>query len=178
MITALIYYTTDAKHITFDRSAEDQSTESYLFNGKISDLTNNWSKYENKAISIPEKDLYAVAEYNQIISTVATLEATPAEQWNDDVQTVKPSKVWSITFNSKVDYKALFSNVIYVTDDTSGNRVPVILQLSDDGKTISVAPKQPYTSNHQYTLWIEKPIQSSSSKAFLKEPKKLTFIVK
>ena len=107
-----------------------------------------------------------------------TLEATPAEQWNDDVQTVKPSKVWSITFNSKVYNKALFSNVIYVTDDTDGYRIPVNLQLSDDGKTISITPKQPYTSNRQYTLWIEKPIQSSSSKAFLKEPKKLTFIVK
>ena len=50
-----IYYTTDAKHITFDRSAANQSTGTYLFNGKISDLENNWNKYENKAISASEK---------------------------------------------------------------------------------------------------------------------------
>ena len=177
---ASIYYTTEGKQITFARSANNQNVvESYLFNGKISDLTNNWNKYENKAISVPESDLYTVAMYDQIISKVETLGATPAEAWHDEVQTVKPSKVWSITFNAKVDRKALFSNVIRVTDDTTGKEVKdVLLQLSDDGKTISIAPKNPYKSNHQYTLWIEKPIQSSSSKEFLKAPKKLTFIAK
>ena len=45
---ALIYYTTDAKHITFDRSAEDQSTESYLFNGQISELTRDWTNMKSK----------------------------------------------------------------------------------------------------------------------------------
>ena len=175
---AVIYYTTESKQITFARSAENQTVENYLFNGRISDLTNNWSQYEKEAISLPEKDIYALAMYDQIISKVETLEAAPAEPWHDDVQTVKPSKVWSITFNSKVDKKALFSNVIYVTDDTLNRKVPTLLQLSDDGKTISIAPINPYTSNHQYTLLIEKPIQSSSSKKFLKAQKKLTFIAK
>lgn len=173
---ATIYYTTVGKDIAFDRSARNSSVENYMFNGKISEL-NNWNKYENKAITGLGNNLYAVAMHNQVVSLVSTPETAPAEQWYSNVQTVTRSKVWSVTFNSAVNQKALYSNVIYVTDDGTGDKVPTFLQLSADGKTISIVPKEAYQSNHQYTLWIEKPIQGAS-KEFLRQAKKLTFIAK
>lgn len=170
---ASIYFTTDSKQISFNRSARNPNLSDYLFTGKPSDLL-NWNKY-NTLFTIPNDELYAVVMQNQIISTVRTLKPKAAIDWRNDIPNVSRYKTWKIQLNDKIDKKSIFSGAIYVTDDSTEERVNTLLQLSPDGKTITITPAQPYGLNKQYTLWIEGQIKGSTTKEFLKQPFKMTF---
>lgn len=175
--SAKIYYTTNSKLVTFDRSARSTLTaefSEYLFAQTPSNLA-DWTLYTNTAIPASGEDLYAIVVDNQIISKATSIEGATAEQWKGTIPTVATDKIWSISFNSAVDPKALYSNVMYVTDDTTTETVPTYLQLSKDGKTISIIPAKNYDRNKQYTLWVNKQIKGSSTNTFLNEPTKLTF---
>lgn len=177
-VDSTIYYTTNSKQITFDRSTQNSETAEYLLSGTPKDLT-SWTIYEtNKPITIPGNELYFFAEHNQMISSFGYLEPAPAKVWrNKDVQTVPRDKVWNVSFSAKVDKKALYAQQIYVTDDTTGNIVETTLSLSKDGKTVLVTPKKQYATNKQYTLWIDKQMKGNTiNKEFLKQPTKISFI--
>ncbi|PAQ13346.1 hypothetical protein CD798_15640 [Bacillaceae bacterium SAOS 7] len=174
---AKILYTADSNKVSFDRSARKNLFKSHLFFGNPSDLQ-EWQPYKGPLTNVHNGDLYAVAVKDQIISAVTAAEPPPMKEWSKDYPVVPRHKVWEIKYNTKVDKKALYSDVIYVTDDVTKANVPVSLQLSADGKTIFVAPLQPYEANKQYTLWIEKEIKGQYKNTFLKQPTKMTFIAK
>lgn len=175
---ASIFYTTTSTHLTFERSARDHDLTSYVFTGTPANLSANWNEYQNDKITPPADELYAVAMHDQIISPIQFIAPKPATDWPGDIQSVSRFKAWNIQVNESLDKKSLFSNSIYVTDDSTGDHVETILQLSDDGKTITVAPTIAYEIGKSYTLWIEKHIQESTSKKFLKQPIKMTFFIK
>lgn len=166
-----VYYTIDDRQITFERSARNDSLSSYLFSGQLS----NWKKYESTISGIQNDKLYAIVIKDQVISPVAAIEPSNVKERVGG--TVSRNKVWSIRFNAKVDKRALFSNVIYITDE-NGVRVPTLLALSDDEKTIKITPAKAYEANKLYTLWIEKQIKESTFGKFLKQPIKMTFMTK
>jgi hypothetical protein len=176
---AQIYYTTNSSNISFDRSARKSSFDSYSLNGTPSDLS-KWTLYKkDERISIPNGELYAFTMKDQMISQISMIDTKTEITWNDDIPTYPTHKVLSVTFSSKVDKKALYSGSIYVIDDATGKPVPTTLSLSADNKTISVIPKTAYTSNKQYTLYIERQIKGNTTRnEFLKQPLTRTFRVK
>lgn len=176
---AQIYYTTNSSNIGFDRSARNSSTTSFSFASSPPDLS-QWTLYTSgEHISVPNGELYAFAMKDQMISQLNAIDSKTEVAWNDDIPTYPTHKVLSITFSSKVEKKALYSGSIYVKDDSTGKIVDTILELGTDGKTVTVAPKTAYTSNKQYTLYIERQIKGNTkSNEFLKQPLTQTFLVK
>ncbi|WP_077214969.1 immunoglobulin-like domain-containing protein [Bacillus dakarensis] len=174
---AKIYYALNDKKIAFERSGDDQTFADFLFSGRPSDLA-TWIPYKEEITGIKNKQVYALLEVDQIISPITVVSTPAVAQWTEEIPTVSPHKVWEIKFNSKVDRKALYADVIYVTDDTTGKRIDISLELSGDGTSLSVAPNRSYEANKQYTLWIDQEIKSEASDRFLNEPIKLTFVAK
>lgn len=173
-----IYYTTSSSAISFDRSARSTSkVESYLLGDKPSDLS-NWTLYKpGEWLHLPTGELYAFTMKNNQISPITSVIETEKVEWRKNIPTYPTHKVISVTFNTKVDRKALYAGTIYVKDD-AGKTVDTTLSLSADGKTILIAPKNAYTRGKQYTLHIDRQFKGNTkNKEFLKQPLTQTFFV-
>ncbi|MCI2253886.1 DUF5011 domain-containing protein [Domibacillus sp. PGB-M46] len=173
-----LFYTDKSLHVSFERSARVRDAASYVFDAQPSVLS-SWQSYVNGK-EIEGADLYAVAVRDQIISRPQPVPMISAFEWAvDEYPLVPVSKMWAIQFSYPVDRKLLFNDVIYITENGAGKRVPATLHISLDGKMVNVAPKEPYKPGVLYTLWIDKQIEGGSkSKHFLSKPVKLTFMTK
>lgn len=176
-----IYYTTSSSNILFDRSSRaakrTKKLEGYLMDGTPSDLS-NWTAYSGESIPMPNDELYAFVMKDNKMSLITALETKQPVEWRKNVPTYPTHKVLSITFNTKVDRKALYAGTIYVTDDLTGIKLDTTLTLSTDGKTILVAPEKAYTRGKYYTLHIDRQFKGNTkNKEFLKQPLTQTFLI-
>lgn len=170
-----IYYTTNSSHIAFDRSARDPDLQSYTVNN--ADLS-NWTRYTGQPVAAPNGELYAIVMKGNIISPLAHVETIVMTEWKKTIErpAIKPV---TITFNAKVDHKALYSGLIYIMDDSTNTLVATTLSLSADGKQISVVPDKSFRRGNQYTLYIDRQFKGSTkNNEFLKQPLTQTFIAK
>ncbi|WP_303968693.1 immunoglobulin-like domain-containing protein [Sporosarcina ureae] len=171
--TGTIYYTTSSKDISFTSSARPAAglalRDNYVPTATPSEIL-NWTKYTpNEKISTSTGELYAVVVNGNQISRISTIKTTPSVVWSKNIPAYEAHKVLAINFNAKVDREALYSGLIYVTDDATGQTVATELQMSDDGKTIFVVPKNLYTRGKQYTLHIDRQFKGNTkNKEFLK----------
>jgi len=171
---AQIYYTTNSSHIAYDRSARKETLASYTLESL--DLS-NWTRYtQGQQISTPSGELYAFAMKDGIISPLAHDVTIAPTAWKKTVN--RPAaKPLSITFNAKVDRKALYTGLISVTDDSTNKKVTIKLSLSPDGKTIMVSPETAFKRGNQYTLHIDRKFKGNTkNNEFLKQPLTQTFI--
>jgi len=169
-----IYYTTNSSHIAFDRSARKATLNSYTL--EIVDLS-NWTHYTpGQQISVPNGELYAFVMKGNIISPLAHVETIMPTEWKNTVN--RPaSKPLSITFNAKVDRKALYTGLIYVIDDSTNKEVETKLSLSADGYTIVVSPAIAFKRGIQYTLHIDRQFKGNTkNNEFLKQPLTQSFV--
>ncbi|MDV6378754.1 DUF5011 domain-containing protein [Sporosarcina sp. GW1-11] len=179
-ITNKIYYTTNSKDISFISSARTDA-EAALNNKYVPhSALLNWTEYTpGEKIEVPANELYAVVIKNGQISPIAALDPEPSTDWSKNIPAYDTHKVLSIKFNAKVDRKALYSGLIYVTNDATNQRVATELQMSVDGKTIYVIPKLPYARGNQYTLHIDRQFKGNTkNKEFLKKSLIQTFKIK
>lgn len=173
-----IYYTTNSKDISYNKPATNIDGIYMLSEDNVN--LEGWTAYTNgETITIPGHELYAIAIKNQVISPVSHKQLADHTPWEADIQTVPVSKIWTITFNATVDKKAIYSDSIRVTDDSTSATVATTLQLSADGKSIHVIPTTQYQKNKQYTLWVNHSVKTTGlNEQFLPQPKKITFIAK
>ncbi|BAK17761.1 hypothetical protein SSIL_3338 [Solibacillus silvestris StLB046] len=173
-----IYYTTNSRHISYDKSASLKAGNYSLNHSDINlEQWNTYTDYETLTIS--GNELYAVAVKDQIISPVSIFQSVSYSSWSRDVKQVEANKIWHVKFNARVEKKALYNDSIYVTDDSTGGIVPTKLVLGSDGQSIDVVPAVSYSRNKHYTLWVTKQIKGNTiNKQFLGRPTKLTFTVK
>ncbi|ARD48912.1 immunoglobulin-like domain-containing protein [Sporosarcina sp. P33] len=176
-----IYYTTSSKDISFTSSAlsnDKPLKDRYIATASPADIL-KWTKYTpDEKISAPSGELYAVVVKGNQISQIASLEAAPAIDWSKNIPSYDTHKVLSINFNARVDREALYSGLIYVTDDTTNEKVAAALQMSSDGKTIYVVPQKAYTRGKQYTLHIDRQFKGNTkNKEFLKKSLLQTFTI-
>lgn len=88
---------------------------------------------------------------------------------------VGKNKPWNIRFNLPVDEASTKGN-ISITLDKTGATVLINQSISQDGRIITVVPKESYLQGEAYTLTVNTKIQSGNS--FLKEASILKFTVK
>lgn len=170
---AQIYYTTNSSHIAYDRSARKETLANYTL--EILDLS-NWTRYTGQSISTTSGELYAFAMKDGIISPLANAITIAPTEWKKTM-TRPVAKPLSITFNAKVDRKALYTGLISVIDDSTNKEVPVKLSLSANGKTITVSPVTAFNRGSQYTLYIDRKFKGNTkNNEFLKQPLTQTFI--
>lgn len=87
-------------------------------------------------------------------------------EWEgDEKAVVMANKVWSIQFSEKVAKESVNSDFIFVLDD-KGGKVATNLSLSDDQKTVYIAPpKDGYDLDAKhYTLHFKRDIKSASGR--------------
>ncbi|AXH98291.1 DUF5011 domain-containing protein [Sporosarcina sp. PTS2304] len=176
-----IYYTTSSKDISFVRSAQTgakPALSNYVIDASPADIL-KWTEYQAGQTIETNAELYAVVVKNGQISPVATLPTDHSIDWSKTVPAYDTHKVLSVKFNARVDREALYSGLIFVTDDTTNQKVETELQMSNDGKTIYVVPKTAYTRGKQYTLHIDRQFKGNTkNKEFLKKSLLQTFKIK
>lgn len=87
---------------------------------------------------------------------------------------VSLDKEFKVNFNTAMDPDTINEDTVYVMNYRSLQRHPVKRELSEDGKTLKVSPKSPYTLGESYTLHIKQSIQSMREKE-MEESIKLSF---
>lgn len=171
-----IYYTTSSKAVTFDRSARNERLSSYLPILSAAE----WTRYTGGTIEVTSGELYAYAVNNGVVSPISAEITKQQRDWGLGAIVERPvSHVFKVTFNAKVNRKALYNNLIYVKDDVTGTTVATRLEIGTDGKTINIIPLVPYTRGKQYTLYIDREFKGNTiNEEFLQQPYKQTFIAK
>lgn len=177
--TGTVYYTTSSKDITFISSARDKTdsiNKRYVTTASPTEIL-KWTKYkEGDIIPSTVTELYAVSVNGNKISEIYSHKSPSSIDWSKNVPTYETHKVLAINFNARVDREALYSELIFVTDDATNKTVPTNLEMSNDGKTIYVVPQQAYTRGKQYTLHIERQFKGNTkNKEFLKKSLLQTF---
>ena len=174
-----IYYTTSSANVTFNRSERNEKLNDYSFDGVPTNLS-NWTLYTpGEKIISSTGEIYAFVMRDQMTSLISSEIIKTQMEWENDIPTYKPSHILKVTFNARVEEKSLYSGSIYVIDDSTGNKVPTTLSLSNDGKTVQVIPNAAYTPNKQYTLYIERTIKGNTvNKEFLNQTITKTFTIK
>lgn len=172
-----IFYTTSSRTIDFERSARNPNLDSYMLSDVNHHLT-GWKEYRTGQIIEANKEIYAYEMKNAIISPVVGDSQTNKKAWRAPI-TRPVSHSFTITFNAPADKKVVYSDLIYVIDDATGNEVPVTLHLSNDRKQVFVSPNKPYKRGNQYTLHIEQQIKGhTKNNEFLQQALTQTFIAK
>jgi len=88
---------------------------------------------------------------------------------------INSNKSWTITFSTPMNRSTLNPHTITVTEDRTGDEIPVKVQMSKDKKSVTVSPVKHYVKG-SYTLTISDQIQSSHGDS-LKEAVQLPFTV-
>ncbi|WP_081672899.1 Ig-like domain-containing protein [Pontibacillus marinus] len=88
---------------------------------------------------------------------------------------INSNKTWTIKFNTPMNRSTLNPHTITVTDDRTGEKIPVKVKMSKDKKSVTVSPVKHYVKG-SYTLTINDQIQSSHGDS-LKEAVQLPFTV-
>lgn len=88
---------------------------------------------------------------------------------------INSNKSWTITFSTPMNRSTLNPHTITVTEDRTGDEIPVKVQMSKDKKSVTVSPVKHYVKG-SYTLTVSDQIQSSHGDS-LKEAVQLPFTV-
>lgn len=83
---------------------------------------------------------------------------------------VETNKSWSIKFNMKLDRSTVNDSNIVVTDST-GNAVPISLQVEKDGMGVVVTPKSQYAYGKTYNLIVKSGVKAVNGKNMSTEAK-------
>ena len=83
---------------------------------------------------------------------------------------VETNKSWNIKFNMKLDQSTINDSNIVVTDST-GNAIPISLQVEKDGMGIVVTPKSQYAYGKTYNLTVKSGVKAVSGKNLPREVK-------
>ncbi|PIC77138.1 hypothetical protein CSV74_07665 [Sporosarcina sp. P19] len=100
-----------------------------------------------------------------VIAMVMLMLAVPVTSsaellWTKNETPVFANKNWEITFNKDVDAETINSSTVYV-QDAKGNTQKSTPKLVN-GKTVVVpAPSKGYVEGNDYTLYIDKTVQST-----------------
>ncbi|MDC3416116.1 glucosaminidase domain-containing protein [Aquibacillus salsiterrae] len=119
----------------------------------------------------------------QISSTIVSGESDgksdqqTIKQW-DGKFGVAEDKVWTITFNTKMDGASFTNDNVYVINKETGKKHPITYQLKDDGKALTVTPKEPYAFHQTYTLYIGSTVKSAEEMVMSKAIEMSFFISK
>jgi hypothetical protein len=137
----------------------------------------NLSDSEISKDHIFEKLDYPVANqvYNNKISIFNEKEFI---QWAKTYSTakVRSIKQWSIKFNSEVDELGLKDKIFICKQGTRFN-FPIILQLSEDKKSVEIVHNIPFELGGNYTLYISKDIYGINRDTNLKDSLKQDFTI-
>lgn len=111
----------------------------------------------------------SVSELNQGTDYLAGFEAITEKTATD------LNKTWTIKFNQAVDNSTIDQN-IFVTD-ANNVAIETNLGVSDDLKSITVTPKDNYTRNQEYRLYISNQLQAQDSKRNLNKSQVMPFTI-
>ncbi|MBD8070533.1 beta-propeller domain-containing protein [Bacillus sp. PS06] len=98
-------------------------------------------------------------------------------EWADEKLLVLPNKEWTVHFSKAIDPKTVTEESVFIIND-KGEKQEVDLSVSDDRKTVMIAPPQEgfKLDAEFYTLYIKKTIKADNGRA-IKSGKQLTFVV-
>ena len=99
-------------------------------------------------------------------------------QWTKAYSTtsVKPTKQWIIKFNNEVDELSLKDKIFICKRGTMFN-VPILLQLSEDKKSVEIVHNIPFQLGVNYTLYVSKDVYGINRDVNLKNSFKLEFTI-
>nr|WP_106782733.1 cadherin repeat domain-containing protein [Lysinibacillus timonensis] len=100
---------------------------------------------------------------DQLYSYLPTQMETPA------------TKEWNITFTQALDVNSINEENVFVTDQ-QGNKVEFEVQISDDGKSIKLIPKNAYNQGEMYLLNVLKDVRAKSGQK-LNMPVRMIFTI-
>ncbi|WP_243124406.1 N-acetylmuramoyl-L-alanine amidase [Clostridium sp. AWRP] len=83
---------------------------------------------------------------------------------------VETNKSWNIKFNMKLDQGTVNDSNIVVTDST-GNAIPISLQVEKDGMGVVVTPKSQYAYGKTYNLIVKSGVKAVNGKNLSSEAK-------
>jgi hypothetical protein len=124
-----------------------------------------------------EKSDYPVA--NQVYSNKTSIfDEKDFVQWTKTVSStnVIPSKEWSINFNKEVDELSLKDKIFICKEGTNSN-FPIVLELSQDKKSVKIKHNIPYELGENYSLYIRKEINGVNKYTYLKTGIKMNFTI-
>lgn len=98
-----------------------------------------------------------------------------AEELEPAKSEVPASKEWNIKFSQKLNEKTL-SNLDIIVLDTAENLIETSISYSEETKSITIKPDQPYKAGETYTLYIGKDI-SGENGLKLRNSVKMTFSI-
>jgi len=111
-----------------------------------------------------------------LLSPLGKVEAATTWKELDSRINVSLDKEFKVNFNTAMDPDTINEDTVYVMNYRSLKKHPVDRELSEDGKTLKVSPKEgnPYELGEDYTLHIHQSIQSMREKE-MEESIKLSF---
>ncbi|WP_369704994.1 Ig-like domain-containing protein [Clostridium moutaii] len=77
---------------------------------------------------------------------------------------VPVDKKWTIKFNEPVDLSSAQASVKIIDKKTNG-QVPIDISLSNNDSYVNVSPKEPYSSNSEYTLSVTDNLKSKYNRS-------------
>ncbi|MFS1517089.1 Ig-like domain-containing protein [Bacillus sp. SCS-151] len=86
------------------------------------------------------------------------LQASDPELWEES-NISDPLKRWEISFNEQVRTKSVAYDRVYIIDNQN-KRLKTDLQVSSNGKTITITPLEQYKTDTKYWLYIDKSVRS------------------
>ncbi|PIC64005.1 hypothetical protein CSV79_08785 [Sporosarcina sp. P13] len=100
-----------------------------------------------------------------VIAFTIPVTSSAAIQWTPKENPVSSTKEWKITFSHSVDSNTISTDTVYILDDKGNKQAVQAKRLASDPRVLVVpSPARGYTAGNDYTLHIEKSIQSINGK--------------
>ncbi|QHE53608.1 glucosaminidase domain-containing protein [Pontibacillus sp. HMF3514] len=109
-----------------------------------------------------------------LLSPIGKVDAATTWKELESRINVSLDKEFKVNFNVAMDPETINEDTVYVMNYRSFKPHPVETKLSEDGKTLTVSPKENYTLGETYTLHIKQSIKSMREKK-MEESIKLSF---
>ncbi|OMF59315.1 hypothetical protein BK139_12985 [Paenibacillus sp. FSL R5-0490] len=176
---------------------EEELNEYPGYAGKFNALQNRLDAVNNRLDSLAAKGTAAEewqsrygriellsTQINEVLTTLKELQNDVQEKVDNDESAeeleptkseVPASKEWNIKFSQKLNEKTL-SNLDIIVLDTAENLIETSISYSEETKSITIKPAQPYKAGETYTLYIGKDI-SGENGLKLKNSVKMTFSI-
>jgi transglutaminase-like putative cysteine protease len=99
-------------------------------------------------------------------------------QWTkvDSTTKIMPTKEWNINFNKEVDELSLRDKIFICRQGTNSN-FPLILELSEDKKSVKIKHNTPFQLGQGYSLYISKDINGANEDINLKNSIRMDFTI-
>lgn len=141
------------------------------------DTTPNSNDYAGKVTNVRVDQLTAPGKNMQAVFSVGVSsgEVPFLDGYNDVWEqrtTPDPRKPWNIEFNQPVE-PANMEEYVFITDE---NNTPIKTAVTVNEKIVTITPKDYYTANKQYRLYISRDIKSRENGKNLREGIVMPFI--